>query len=354
MSHQNVKGSPAAVGSLAETPLSGRTTPSMSSTSQNMSSWTVSRSVSCNNREPIFNASSHVLQLQVAGRSVTVPVPVSVESIEPTAEQPPPDCLPPRIEWAYGYRGKDVRNNVHYLPTGELVYFCGSVVVLYNINEQYQRHYTDHTSDVKCRVLIASGQTTCHRRDRRPEFDRRDVIVTPLDIEEELEHNHTEAYAVHPGGVFALCVSRKGTLLSAGKDRTVAEWETTDLVRRRRPVEGDSEDVTYCVAVPPHLFITASADGGVRQYDTSTKKRNWRKNYAEGITCMSVDPPGALLALGFTDGSWSILDLSTKENVFEQKESTQPITTIQFSPSGSMLFVGTKVLFLLALLPFLF
>ncbi|KAK6051930.1 HELP domain protein, partial [Cooperia oncophora] len=154
----------------------------------------------CNNREPLFNASSHVLQLQVGGRSVTVPVPQSIEAFEPTAEQPPPDCPAPRIEWAYGYRGKDVRNNVHYLPTGELVYFSGSVVVMHNIKEHYQRHYTGHTSDVKCicihpsRVLVASGQTTCHRRDRRPEFDRRDTVVTPLDIENELDHNHTEAH----------------------------------------------------------------------------------------------------------------------------------------------------------------
>ncbi|KAK6045220.1 WD domain, G-beta repeat protein, partial [Cooperia oncophora] len=194
-----------------------------------------------------------------------------------------------------------------------------------------------------------------------------------------------QAHGVHPGGVFALCVSRKGTLLSAGKDRTVAEWETTDLIRRRRPVElpddagtpkvilnlevnqivvgttrntlylgdfeasfeeivdGDSEDVTCCVAVQSHLFITASADGGLRQYDSSTKKRDWRKNYGDGITCLSVDQPGALLALGFSGGSWSVVDLSTKETVFEQKESTQPITTVRFAPNSSLLFVGTKV-----------
>ncbi|KHJ80748.1 hypothetical protein OESDEN_19573, partial [Oesophagostomum dentatum] len=46
-----------------------------------------------------------------------------------------------------------------------------------------------------------------------------------------------QAHAVHQGGIFALALSRKGTLLSAGKDKTIAEWETADLVRRRRPVE---------------------------------------------------------------------------------------------------------------------
>ncbi|WKY11667.1 hypothetical protein Q1695_003329 [Nippostrongylus brasiliensis] len=575
MSHQNVKGSQAAVGPQSvESSLSGRTTPSLSSMSQTLSSWAISRSVSraasictlhssprgqhnygCNAREPIFNASSHVLQLQIAGRSVTVPVPSSVERLNTTAEQPPPEQLSPRIEWAYGYRGKDVRNNVHCLPTGELLYFCGSVVVLHNVNEQTQRHYSAHTSDVKCiclhpnRVFVATGQTTCHQRERRPEFDRSEPVASAAELEQDFENQHTEAHvriwdsvtlatlhilggskamfeksiatiafsitdggnllacvdesyqhtlsvwkwadetkvaeakgandhtfvtswhptiknlivvcgrghfsfwildtktetlsknsavfedaahphclkgrdkprtvlslcfsesgevitgdsngtlslwdpttfktkkqahAVHPGGVFALCISRKGTLLSAGKDRCIAEWETSDLVRLRRPIElpddagtprvilnstgnkiivgtsrnalfvgdfdtefeefvdGDSEDITCCVTVQSHLFITASADGGVRQYNSSTKKREWRKNYGEGITCASVDSQGTIMALGFCSGSWSAVNLSTRETVFEQKESTQPITTVQFAPNGSLLFVATK------------
>uniref|UniRef100_A0A0N4XZP7 HTH_48 domain-containing protein n=1 Tax=Nippostrongylus brasiliensis TaxID=27835 RepID=A0A0N4XZP7_NIPBR len=106
--------------------------------------------------------------------------------------------------------------------------------------------------------------------------------------------------------------------------------------------QGDSEDITCCVTVQSHLFITASADGGVRQYNSSTKKREWRKNYGEGITCASVDSQGTIMALGFCSGSWSAVNLSTRETVFEQKESTQPITTVQFAPNGSLLFVATK------------
>ncbi|KAJ1360005.1 WD40 [Parelaphostrongylus tenuis] len=196
-----------------------------------------------------------------------------------------------------------------------------------------------------------------------------------------------QAHAVHTGGIMALCISRKGTILSAGKDRTIAEWETNDLVRVRRPIElpddagiprvvfnprdskiivgtsrntifagdfeadfeeiidGDFEDVTCCAALQSHLFITASADGGIRQYNTSTKRREWRKNYGEGVTCVSANPEGSLLALGFCGGSWSIMQLSMKDTVIEQKESTQPITAIEFSPNGILLFVATKELF---------
>ena len=33
------------------------------------------------------------------------------------------------LEYAYGYRAKDCRNNVRYLPSGEIVYHCAAVAV---------------------------------------------------------------------------------------------------------------------------------------------------------------------------------------------------------------------------------
>lgn len=50
---------------------------------------------------------------------------------------------------SYGYRGRDCRSNLYLLPTGEIVYFNASVVVLYNVEEQQQRHYLGHNDDVK-------------------------------------------------------------------------------------------------------------------------------------------------------------------------------------------------------------
>ncbi|KAG7255229.1 hypothetical protein CRUP_011404 [Coryphaenoides rupestris] len=55
-----------------------------------------------------------------------------------------------KLQWVYGYRGRDCRCNLYLLPTGEIVYFNASVVVLYNTEEQQQRHYLGHDDDVKC------------------------------------------------------------------------------------------------------------------------------------------------------------------------------------------------------------
>lgn len=68
------------------------------------------------------------------------------------------------------YRGKDCRSNLYLLPTGEIVYFVAAVVVLFNVEEQCQRHYTGHTDDVKClavhpnKLIVASGQCAGHDR----------------------------------------------------------------------------------------------------------------------------------------------------------------------------------------------
>lgn len=79
------------------------------------------------------------------------------------------------LYFRYGYRGRDCRHNLYLLPTGEIVYFIAAVVVLYNVEDQIQRHYLGHTDDIKCltihpnRLLIATGQVaSLDRRERRP------------------------------------------------------------------------------------------------------------------------------------------------------------------------------------------
>ncbi|XP_028429494.1 echinoderm microtubule-associated protein-like 2 isoform X2 [Perca flavescens] len=76
-----------------------------------------------------------------------------------------------KLQWVYGYRGRDCRSNLYLLPTGEIVYFNASVVVLYNTEEQQQRHYMGHNDDVKClsvhpdMVTVATGQVAGNSKD---------------------------------------------------------------------------------------------------------------------------------------------------------------------------------------------
>uniref|UniRef100_A0A4W6FCV8 EMAP like 1 n=1 Tax=Lates calcarifer TaxID=8187 RepID=A0A4W6FCV8_LATCA len=104
------------------------------------------------------------VKMYLKGRPITMYMPkdqVDSYCLEARAELP---CTKLKLDWVYGYRGRDCRSNLYLLPTGETVYFIASVVVLFNVDEQLQRHYTGHTDDIKClavhpdKITIATGQ----------------------------------------------------------------------------------------------------------------------------------------------------------------------------------------------------
>ncbi|VDM12536.1 unnamed protein product [Wuchereria bancrofti] len=107
-----------------------------------------SKSIRLELREPSFLREKGVLQVFVNGKTMYLPVPNSVNNLDLTCELDAPTCEP-KLNWVYGYRGKDCRGNLYELPTGEIAYFTGTIVVLHNPNEALQRYYTKHTSDIK-------------------------------------------------------------------------------------------------------------------------------------------------------------------------------------------------------------
>ncbi|XP_016844879.1 echinoderm microtubule-associated protein-like CG42247 isoform X2 [Nasonia vitripennis] len=99
-------------------------------------------------------------------------------SFYPPSHLPPVDNSPPdkklSLEWVYGYRGTDTRRNLWVLPSGELLYYVAAVAVLYDREENAQRHYVGHTEDITCmevhpsRELVASGQRAGRHRKAQP------------------------------------------------------------------------------------------------------------------------------------------------------------------------------------------
>ncbi|CAI5696491.1 unnamed protein product [Oreochromis niloticus] len=124
-------------------------------------------------KDPVFNAGMRrvthckeegYVKMYLKGRPVTMYMPkdqVDSYCLEARAELPSNKL---KLDWVYGYRGRDCRSNLYLLPTGETVYFIASVVVLFNVDERLQRHYTGHTDDIKClavhpdKITIATGQ----------------------------------------------------------------------------------------------------------------------------------------------------------------------------------------------------
>uniref|UniRef100_A0A8D2DVM6 Echinoderm microtubule-associated protein-like 4 n=1 Tax=Sciurus vulgaris TaxID=55149 RepID=A0A8D2DVM6_SCIVU len=123
-------------------------------------------------KDVIINQEGEYIKMFMRGRPITMFIPSDVDNYDDIRTELPPEKL--KLEWAYGYRGKDCRANVYLLPTGEIVYFIASVVVLFNYEERTQRHYLGHTDCVKClaihpdKIRIATGQIAGVDKDGRP------------------------------------------------------------------------------------------------------------------------------------------------------------------------------------------
>uniref|UniRef100_A0A673NEW4 Echinoderm microtubule-associated protein-like 4 n=1 Tax=Sinocyclocheilus rhinocerous TaxID=307959 RepID=A0A673NEW4_9TELE len=123
-------------------------------------------------RDPVISQEGEYIKMFMRGRPITMFIPSDVENYDDVRTELPPERL--KLEWVYGYRGRDCRANVYLLPTGEIVYFIASVVVLFNYEERTQRHYLGHTDCVKClavhpdKIRIATGQIAGVDKDGRP------------------------------------------------------------------------------------------------------------------------------------------------------------------------------------------
>ncbi|XP_013411002.1 echinoderm microtubule-associated protein-like 2 isoform X2 [Lingula anatina] len=58
-----------------------------------------------------------------------------------------------KLDWVYGYRGHDARNNLYVLPSNELLYYVAAVAIVYDKQRELQRHYTGHNEDISSMAL---------------------------------------------------------------------------------------------------------------------------------------------------------------------------------------------------------
>ncbi|CAK8677759.1 unnamed protein product [Clavelina lepadiformis] len=69
-----------------------------------------------------------------------------------------------RLEWVYGYRGHQCRNNLFYINQDEIVYFVAGVGIVRNLQKQTQKFFLGHTDDIVSlalhpkKTLVATGQ----------------------------------------------------------------------------------------------------------------------------------------------------------------------------------------------------
>ena len=100
-------------------------------------------------KEATYNPDDGYVKMFIRGRPVQLFAPNSMTETYSLSKVSPAPSVRPKLEWVYGYRGRDARSNLYLLPTGEIVYFVAAVVVLFNAEKHSQRHYMGHTEDIK-------------------------------------------------------------------------------------------------------------------------------------------------------------------------------------------------------------
>lgn len=127
---------------------------------------------------------------------------------------------------SHGYRGVDCRNNLHFLPNGELAWNTAATAVMMDCHNRTQRFFCEHDDDIMCiavhptQAVVATGQVASQRNKLPP------IIVWDAATAKSL----CVLQGAHTRKVTCLCFSAKGTnLFSVGGDdqHTVAiqDWK---------------------------------------------------------------------------------------------------------------------------------
>uniref|UniRef100_A0A8D3CTY1 EMAP like 4 n=1 Tax=Scophthalmus maximus TaxID=52904 RepID=A0A8D3CTY1_SCOMX len=70
-------------------------------------------------KDPVVSQEGNHIKMFMRGRPITMFIPSDVENYDDVRTELPSERL--KLEWVYGYRGRDGRANVDLLPTGEIV-----------------------------------------------------------------------------------------------------------------------------------------------------------------------------------------------------------------------------------------
>lgn len=189
----------------------------------------------------------------------------------------------------------------------------------------------------------------------------------------------------HEGGVFSLCVTKDGTLLSGGgKDRKIIQWDSsfkktgteTEVPEAFGPVRtlsqgkgglvlvgttrncilSGSMDLEFSVIVQGHTdemwglashpsqhqFLTCGSDKQLYLWDSQSRSVVWNKEMNDAIHSCCFHPRGGIIAVGTSVARWLVLDLATHEIISVHTDGNEQIECIQYSPDGSMLALGSR------------
>ncbi|KAL3872559.1 hypothetical protein ACJMK2_035781 [Sinanodonta woodiana] len=188
----------------------------------------------------------------------------------------------------------------------------------------------------------------------------------------------------HDGGVFSLCKTKDGTILSGGgKDRKIKQWDSNykQVTEKEIPeqygpvrmlsqgqgnlilvgtirncilqgtldlelncvVEGHKEELWGLATHPSqHQFLSCGSDHFIYMWDSQSHSVVWSKEVADPAHCASIHPNGDVAAVGLSTGRWLVLDLSSREVLTVHTDGSEQHECIAYSPDGNYLAIGSR------------
>ena len=190
-----------------------------------------------------------------------------------------------KLEWIYGYKSFDVRNNLLYNNVGDIIYPVASVVVVYKHNHRIQRHFNVHNNEVRAMAqhpvnlnIIATGQVASNSDMTSPSSSSSTSAgagCPHIAIWDSTDFTKVWILRLTPAdrSIRALAFSGDGKYLASisnDRDHTIKlwDWETRTMLGSAR---GDSyalfalrwnhKDPTEFVTVGKHHSVVWKFDG---------------------------------------------------------------------------------------------
>ena len=228
------------------------------------------------------------------------------------------------LQWVFGYRGADRQGNLLVLQQGELVYFLGTVVVVYDQASERQRHYKGHTQDVACMALHPGGDLVVSGQEQGDQGDEVDEgpccrvwNVYTMETQAVIEGRNYGggiagvSFSVPNDGEFLVTVS------SRSDESVLSVWEWTSSTRLGE-VTMDMSGVSGVTFHPfdSNLLITYGSgghltfwnrkkDGFFARADVGEEEDNMLLTY----TCVNFLESGDLV-VGDSEGEVSVFTVS--------------------------------------------
>jgi len=298
----------------------------------------------------VYTKEEGSVRMYIKGKPVFFEVPTDKqEEYDPKADSSPPSKAL-KLEWVYGYRGKDCRSNIFLLPSGEIVYFIGAVAVLYHLEEGTQRHYTGHTDDIKCIAvhpegqIIATGQTKGHGDEAQPHirvWDRDSLetlhVLGKGDFQRSLA---CLAFSISDGGASLACVE------DGASSKMLSIWNWADEEKKAEGKCGVDEVITLNWSNVDSSLVSSgknhisfwSYEDGALDKKNGIFGNNPRPKY---VTTIAYLPSGELIS-GDTNGNLFKWEKggNNVEQVIEGAHDGA-VLTIMIKEDGSMITGGT-------------